>query len=336
MNVRRGFFLLLIGTLLVLAIAMVIPFLQYFLLSVLLAYILTPIQKRLENRLSPTVAAASIVFVALAVIIVPLVFVFRTAVLESVALIDAVQSGEVTLEAPEQQIEELTGVEVNLTSQIQSALEGVNAGNIVGVADTLFHLSIGVGLTVFLLYYFLKDGDKFADWLRNTVPLPAEIIDQISDKGDQIMKAVLVGHILIAVVQGALAGIGLLFAGIPNAVLWTVVMIVLSLLPLVGSFLIWGPAALFLFLQGELAVGGFLLLWGVIVVGFSDDYLRPVVVDRYAAVNPSVIILGVIGGIFVFGAMGIFYGPLIFGLLRVTLDVFREELDEDKNLTLEN
>jgi len=67
----------------------------------------------------------------------------------------------------------------------------------------------------------------------------------------------------------------------------------------------------------------------------SDDYLRPIIVDRYAAVNPSVIILGVSGGIFVFGVMGIFYGPVVIGLLRVTLDVFREELGEDQELALE-
>lgn len=111
-------------------------------------------------------------------------------------------------------------------------------------------------------------------------------------------------------------------------------MIVLSLLPIVGSFLVWGPAVIYLLIQGEVVLGGLLFVWGVVVVGVSDDYLRPIIVDRYAKVNPSVIILGVLGGIFVFGVMGIFYGPLIIGLLRVTLEVFREELDENEELAL--
>jgi predicted PurR-regulated permease PerM len=334
MNISRGFFLLLIIVLLAFSAAMVVPFLQYFLLSILLAYIFMPIQHRLEKRSGPKLAAGSIVFVSVVLIIVPLLYVLRTAVLESMNLIAAIRSGEITLAEPEAQIRELTGVDIDLSNQIQSAVEGLQLGNFLTVVDTLVHLLIGLGLTVFLLYYFLKDGDKFMRWLRSTVPLPGDVLDRIFVRGDQIMKAVLVGHIFVAVVQGVLAGIGLFVTGIPNAVLWTVIMVVLSLLPIVGSFLVWGPAAVFLFLRGEFVLSGFLVLWGAVVVGISDDYLRPVIVDRYAEVNPSVIIIGVLGGIYVFGVMGIFYGPVIIGLLRATLDVFREELDDDRNLTL--
>lgn len=334
MNISRGFFLLLITTLLILSAAMVIPFLQYFLLSVLLAYVFMPIQHRLEKRSGSKIAAASIVLVSVILIIVPLLYILRTAVMESMNLIRAIRSGEITLEEPEERIQEFTGLDIDLSNQIQSAVEGLQLGSFVSVVDTLIHLLIGLGLTVFLLYYFLKDGDKFIGWLRSTIPLPGDVLDRIFERGDQIMKAVLVGHIFVAVVQGVLAGIGLFVTGIPNAVLWTVIMVVLSLLPIVGSFLIWGPAAVFLFLQGEFVLSGLLVLWGAVVVGISDDYLRPVIVDRYAEVNPSVIILGVLGGIYVFGVMGIFYGPVIIGLLRATLDVFREELDDDRNLTL--
>lgn len=334
MNISRGFLLLLVSVLLILSVAMVVPFLQYFLLSLLLAYVFMPVQNRLEERTGPAIAAGSIVLVTVALIILPLVYILRRAVSESMTLISAIRSGELTLEKPEEQLQEFTGVSIDLTNQIQRAVEGLQIGNFLTVVDTLIHLLIGFGLTVFLLYYFLKDGEQFTKWFRSTVPLPTDVLDRIFDKGDQIMKAVLMGHIFVAVIQGTLAGLGLFVTGIPNSVLWTVVMIVLSLLPIVGSFLVWGPAAIFLFSQGEFVLSGFLVLWGTFVVGISDDYLRPLIVDRYAKVNPSVIILGVLGGIFVFGVMGIFYGPVIIGLLRVTLDVFREELDEDKNLTL--
>jgi len=334
MNISRGFFLLLISVLLILSAAMVIPFLQYFLLSVLLAYIFMPIQNRVEKRTGPTIAAGSIVFIAVIVIIIPLVYILRRAVLESMNLIRAVREGEITLREPEERLLELTGLDIDLSNQIQSAVEGLQLGSFVSVVDTVVNLLIGFGLAVFLLYYFLKDGNKFMGWLRSTVPLPGDVLDRLFERGDQIMKAVLAGHILVAILQGVLAGIGLFITGVPNAVLWTVIMVILSLLPIVGSFLIWGPAAIFLFLQGEIVPSVVLVLWGAFVVGISDDYLRPIIVDRYAAVNPSVIILGVLGGIYVFGVMGIFYGPVIIGLLRAILDVFREELDEDKSLTL--
>lgn len=334
MNISRGFFLLLISVLLVLSVAMVLPFLQYFLLSVLLAYILMPVQRRLETRTGPALAAGSIVLVTMLVVVIPFAFALRTAVLESTALVRAVRAGDITFEQPEQRIEAATGIEVDLTAQIQRVAEQAQAGDLVYVVDTLIHLIIGLGLTIFLLYYFLKDGHKFAAWFRRTVPLPDDVLDRIYTESNQLMKAVLLGHVLVAIIQGVLAGIGLAATGVPNPVLWTMIMIVLSLLPIVGSFLIWGPAAVYLLIQGDAALAGFLVLWGIIVVGVSDDYLRPLVVDRYAKVNPSVIILGVLGGIFVFGVMGIFYGPLVLGLLRVTLEVFSEEVGEGQKLDL--
>jgi predicted PurR-regulated permease PerM len=98
-------------------------------------------------------------------------------------------------------------------------------------------------------------------------------------------------------------------------------------LPVVGSFLVWGPAAVYLFVNGQAALAGGLFLWGAIVVGVSDDYLRPIVVDRYARINPSVIIIGVLGGIYAIGFMGLFVGPIIVGALKASLEVFDEQYD---------
>ena len=325
MDDSKVFMLLVIGILLVLSLAMVLPFIQFFLLAMLLAYVLMPVQNRLEERVSPKVAAGAIVLAATLIIVVPLVFIVRLTVREAATLIESIQEGEITLDELETQIQDLVGVDVDLVEQLQTASEEVEVDALVGVVDTVTHTLVGIGLTVFLLYYFLKDADRFMEWLHGTVPLADDVQDRIYEKSDQIMKAVLVGHILVAFLQGVLAGIGLLVTGVPNATLWTMVMVVLSLLPLVGSFLVWGPAAVYLFIEGQVLFGVFLALWGLIVVGVSDDYFRPIIVDRYAEVSPSVIIIGVLGGIYAFGIMGLFFGPVIIGLLRSTLDVFREE-----------
>jgi predicted PurR-regulated permease PerM len=215
-------------------------------------------------------------------------------------------------------------VDVNLSESLQSAVNNLQFDSVMNAFDTVTHALIGIGLTLFLLYYFLKDRDHFFRWLRRTVPLSDDVQDRLYDEIDHILMAVLVGHGLVALVQGLLAGIGLAVVGIPNAMLWTVVMTVLSLLPIVGSFLVWGPAVVYLFLNGQPVFAVGLFLWGAVVVGFSDDYLRPIVVDRYAEVNPSVIIIGILGGIYVIGFMGIFFGPIAIGALRASLDVYRE------------
>ena len=332
MDVSKGFLLVLIAGLLLFSAALVLPFLQYFLLAVLLAYVLAPLQHRLTDRTEPRIAAALLVLGATVAVIMPLVFVVRATAAEAMTLLDRLREGELTLSGFEEVIQRFTGVQVDLTAALRSAVSEVGTegvGSLVGIFGVLTHAAIGIGLTVFLLFYFLKDGDRFIRWLRRTTPLSEDAQDKLYEEIDGITGAVLAGHVLVAVIQGVLAGLGLFATGVPNAAFWTAVMIVLSLLPIVGSFLVWGPAVVYLVAIGQPIPAVLLLVYGTVVVGISDDYLRPVVVDRYAQLNPSVIIIGVLGGIYVIGFMGIFFGPIVIGALRATLDVFREEYGPD-------
>jgi predicted PurR-regulated permease PerM len=326
MDRSRNLLLVLIGVLLWLSIRFVRPFLDYFLLAVLLAYLLLPIQKRFEERVRPSLAAAFVVASATVALVLPLVFLVRETATDAVELGQAASEGNVTLAPAEEEIRTRTGVDVDLADLVQSAVSDVQFDNLMSAFGAITHVLIGLGLTIFLLYYFLRDRDSFLRWLHETTPLSGDVQDRLFSEVDHIMEAVLVGHAFVALVQGLLAGMALFATGIPNAALWTVVMIALSLLPVVGSFLVWGPATVYLVLTGQTIPAVALFLWGAIVVGISDDYLRPIVVDRYAHVNPSVIIIGVLGGIYTIGFMGIFFGPVVIGTLRAALEVFREEI----------
>jgi predicted PurR-regulated permease PerM len=191
------------------------------------------------------------------------------------------------------------------------------------------HLTVGLIVTLFLCYYFLKDGRAFNRWLRDTVPVPEHVQAELQEEFRQIIKAMVAVHGLIAVVQGFIAGIGLVVVGIPNVVFWTTVMIILALVPIIGSFLVWGPAAVYLIATGDPVAGGFLLVYGTIVVGLTDDYLRPIVAHQYTRLNPAIIVLGIVGGISVLGFPGLFFGPIVLGSLRATLDVYRREHLQD-------
>lgn len=324
----RRFFLLLIGLLLVLSVTFVLPFLQYFLLAILLAYLLMPVQCRLETKMRPGFAAAAVVGGSTVAVVIPVLLIVREATLEALSLLRAIRRGEVDLAGVEGDIAEVTGLEVDIVDVLQSAVADVQIDSLVSAFGAITHSLIGFGLTLFLLYYFLKDRRRLLHWFYATVPLSEDVQERLVAEFDNIMGAVLVGHVFVALLQGILAGLGLVATGIPDATLWTVVMIVLSLLPIVGSFLVWGPAAAYLFLTGDVAAAAGLTLWGTVVVGVSDDYLRPLVVDRYAQVSPSVIIIGVLGGIYVVGVMGIFFGPVVIGMLRASVDVYREEFGD--------
>jgi predicted PurR-regulated permease PerM len=328
MNLSKGTLLAFVVVLLLLGVAFVLPFLQYFLLAVLLAYVLLPVQRSLETETSGRTAAAAVVLGATVVILLPFLLVIQSTAAEAMAIVRQIRSGDLTLDVFEDSISQLTGLDVDVASAVQSATSGIGTGelnSLLGIVGTLTHVLVGLGLALFLLYYFLKDRERFFGWLRRTMPLSDEVQDELYDEIDDIMRAVLVGHVLIAVVQGVIAGLGLVAVGIPNALFWTVVMVVLALLPIVGSFLVWGPAVVYLVATDQVAAGAFLFVYGTIVVGVSDDYLRPVVVDRYARVNPTVVILGVFGGLYTMGVMGLFFGPVILGSLRAVLDVYARE-----------
>ena len=332
MDQARAVLLALAGMLLVLSVLLVLPFLQFFLLAVLLAFLLRPLQRRLENHTRSGVAALLLVAGAAIAAILPLLYVVWRTAAEASALLAAIREGEITTDELEGWIEELVGIEVEIGEMLRAAAEDVGAGafdGILGLFGTVTHLVIGVGLTLFLLYYFLRDGDVFVSWTRRTVPGSNDALDRLFGEISDLTWAVLAGHVLVAIVQGVIAGVGLVVVGIPDAVLWTVVMIVLAVLPVIGSFLVWGPASLYLLAAGRPVAGLGLFVYGTVIVGLSDDYLRPILVDRYARLSPAVIIVGILGGIYLLGFMGIFFGPIIVGALRATLDIYREEYVEN-------
>jgi predicted PurR-regulated permease PerM len=335
MNAQRGVLLLLIAVLSYLTFQLVQPYLSFVIAALLLAYVLSPVQTWLESQLDrfgSTTAAALLVIVVTLALLVPFVALIVATAGEAVAIARSLAADDIAaqLNAPEAWLNSRLGQNIDLTSEIVTPLEGV-AQTVLGTAPDLLasltHITIGLGLAAFLLFYLLRDGDQLVDWLHTITPLPQSVQERLYDRVDNMTRAVLLGHVLVAIIQGGIAGVGLLIVGISNVLFWTVIMILLSLLPFVGSFLVWGPAALYLLSAGQTVGALFLIAYGTVVVGVSDEYLRPVIVDRYAEISPAVIVIGVIGGLSAFGVMGLFIGPIIIGALKAALELFDEQYD---------
>lgn len=336
MDRTRAVLLGLATLLLAVSALLVSPFQDFVFLAVLLFYPLKPLYERATDYVSPHIASALLVVAATVVVVLPVLLVLRTTVRSVMSLLDRVRRGEITFTELDARVTELTGVDVDLAETLRRIARDIEFGavdGVLGVFGTVTHIVIGLGLTMFLLYYLLRDADRLAGWLRATVPLPERVESKLYAEFEDIMRAVLVSHVLVAVIQGVVAGLGLIAVGIPNAVFWTIVMVFLAVLPIIGSFLVWGPAAAYLLVTNQPAAGVFLLVYGTIIVGLTDDYLRPIVVDRYTEtrLNPAVIILGVLGGVYVFGFMGVFVGPVVLSSLRAVLDVYRQEFGTDGN-----
>lgn len=327
MNVRKGFLLALTAVLFTLSAALIQPFLQYVLGAVLLAYLLYPLQIRLEAYASPMVTAFSLVILAVVGFVAPLIVVLAAIADSAEQILMDFETDGIRIEEIESRIEELTGQEIDILDGLAGS--GREIGTVVfdmsidAFGTVTFHF-IGIALTLFLLYYLLKDGDELLNWLRRTTPLPTDIQRDLHTEINGVMWGGLFGHVFVAFVQGVVAGLGLAVAGVPNAMFWTAVMIVFAMVPLIGTIPVWGGAVGYLYLTGEPAFAVGLLVYSVLVVGLTDDYLRPFAVNRYAELNPAVILLGILGGGYAFGVMGLFFGPVVLGALKATLRVASE------------
>lgn len=330
MNVRRGFLLLLIAILLLLSYWLVEPFLQYFLMAGLLAFVLFPLQQRLELRVGAGIASFLLILGTFVALIVPFIVIIALVAEDAAALAQQAGETDVQLDQIEGVIATYTGQEIDIVQQASSYAENaaqIALGSVTGVLGTATDVLVGVAIAVFVLFFLLKDGDALLHWLYTMIPLPDDVRAELTERLEAITWAVLLGHVLVAFVQGAIAGIGLFVTGIPNATFWTFMMIILALLPIIGAFIVWGPAALYLVATGEPLFGGALFVYGAIVVSVTDEFLRPVIVDRYASINPSVILVGVVGGLYLIGFMGLFIGPVIVGALKAVVEIFDEHYE---------
>ncbi len=332
MNIEKGFLLALIAVLASITAFMLRPFLGFLLAAVMLAFILYPVQRRIEPYLGSQLSAALLVAIAIILTSVPLVFTAGAVLDDARELSEGVNDTQVwDMSQLEGAIQDYTGQEIDIMESVESTLRRLTTITVGGVSQfvtTLLHITLGIFLTIFLLYYFLKDGPGFIEWIKEVTPLPSHLQDQLYDEMNQTTWAVIKGHVLVAIIQGLVAGAGLFITGVPNYAFWTFVMIILAFIPIIGTFLVWGPASVYLFMLGRPSAGLFLILYGFLVVSLIDNFLRPIVVDRGADLHPAVILAGVLGGVYLFGAAGLFIGPILLGIFKSATVVFKDHYQE--------
>lgn len=182
-------------------------------------------------------------------------------------------------------------------------------------------------LMVLLIFYFLRDGRRIVERLRYLTPLREEQEVVILDNLQKVLRSFFLGTLVIAVGQGIAGGIGLAIAGLP-ALFWGTMMGFTSFIPVIGSSIIWIPATLYLVLIGQWGWAIFLVAWCILVVSTIDTVLRPVFLRGGSQLPILVIFLSILGGMSVFGPIGILYGPLILSFVMVMLQIYGDEYRE--------
>jgi predicted PurR-regulated permease PerM len=207
------------------------------------------------------------------------------------------------------------------------AFIGASALSLIGTATRL-----GIQLTIafFGLYYLLLAPQAAWKQVQPFIPFSRHNAEILRDRFRDVTISTLIGTGLTASVQGLLVGVAFWATGIPNALFWGVVTIVLAILPVVGSGLVWGPGVLSLALEGSYGRAIALAFWGVLVVGNVDNVIRPMVFRRWARIHPFITIIGAFAGIQYFGLLGLLIGPLAISYFFELIRMYRAEYLNDE------
>lgn len=195
-------------------------------------------------------------------------------------------------------------------------------GNIIGgIAKSFF--------VIFTMYYLFRDGEEIVRSLPRVLPLSHKQSETLIERTTEVVSASVYGVVTIAVLQGMLGGIAFWALGVPSPILWAVVLAFVCMIPIAGSFFVWLPASIYLLLTGHLTKAVLLALWGALVISTIDNFLRPRLIKNQTKLHELFIFFSVLGGISLFGLLGIVMGPVVLAITLGLLSTFKEDRTED-------
>jgi predicted PurR-regulated permease PerM len=324
----------------VLIFFMFLPFLEVIVLSTIFAIVLSPLHRKVTKWFNGRSGLAAFVMIVLfAVVIIVPAFFLTTQILS--------QANGLYIQLTNQtEFDYIYKVTHAIEKPIQNFYPefSFDLGQYVGVGTDLiinhlstivssvFNIVTGIILIFISLYFFLKDGFKFKKILVNLSPLNNEYDEHIFGKIKQTIISTVKGVILIALIQGFLAGLGMKLFGVPNATLWGSVSAVASLVPGLGTAIIFIPAVSYMFIIGNTPFALGLLLWGVVIVGLVDNFLGPYLYSRGVQIHQLIMLFAVLGGLSLFGPIGFIFGPIIVALLFALIEIYQTLILEKKSL----
>ncbi len=325
--------LLLTAGIVILSILVILPYLQYVLFGIIFAYVLSPIHQRLVNHIRPDLSALLLTILTVFGVAIPLVYLLSRLAQEAFALAQTVQNGDFGIAEIEERLLEL-GIEADIQAVLQDNREMIEtaaemlAFRIGQTIQSLPNLFIGLTITLFVVFVMLRDGERLVRWTRAVVPIRNELQREFHQRVDRLMRASIIGNGGAALIQAVALGVAFLLLGFNNVVLLTVLTFILAMLPLVGAFVVWLPLVGYLFVLGRPTAGAALFVFGTLV-SVSDFYTRPVIIGHSGALNSAVIVVGVFGGLVVFGPVGLLIGPVILGAAKIALETLVHARDEE-------
>jgi predicted PurR-regulated permease PerM len=205
-----------------------------------------------------------------------------------------------------------------LATTLSSGMSSVVSGSVWAVAELL--------ITFFALFYFFRDRRPALQAVRSLVPLSEAEMNEVFVRISDTIYATVYGTLAVALVQGFLGGLMFWVLGVQGALLWGTVMGLLAVIPVLGAFIVWVPAALFLALEGSWGKAVILTVWGAGVVSLIDNLLYPLLVGKRLRLHTLPVFIAIVGGILLFGSAGVILGPVTLAVMVALVDIWRRRI----------
>ncbi len=329
--VRQLFVLLLILFLLVLIFKEIIPYLSGVLGAITLHVVMRKYMDRLvEKGWKPVLASSFLIFLSFVGILVPISL---TVLMLTSKIGKAVANSEKVLQAVKNQITEVEHYSgYDLSQSIDSArVANWLSNNLQSLGVGTFNAFISIGIMYFMLYYMLMNRHQLKGMMISYIPLGEDNLRTIGEEGDELVKSNALGIPLVAFFQGVVALIGFLIVGVPDPLFWFVITGIGAMVPFIGTAIGIVPVAILLFSQGMEWQAMFILIYGFVIVGITDNILRLYILNRLASVHPLITLFGVVVGVPLFGFIGLIFGPLLVSLFLLILKIYKHEYGKTEN-----
>jgi len=214
-----------------------------------------------------------------------------------------------------------------MTVTIQSGISRISSGILNSLIDVLLNapkIILNLFIIGFVFFFTLRDKDQLKQFMVGLSPLSQKQEKILVRQFKNITESIIYGQIIVGLVQGLVAGVGLLVFGVSNAFVLTAIAVVASIIPFVGPGIVWVPTAVFLFMQGSPGIATGFIIYNLLITSLVDNFLRTYIVSRRSKMSQAVILVGMVGGLFVFGILGLVLGPLILAYFITFLNAYKE------------
>lgn len=331
------FFLAVFGLALVLSFFMFKPYLGVMVFAAILSVLMQPVYRRLLKYFRrPWLASFSTVFLTMMLILLPMIFVVGSLATEGLLLYDRIR-GRVSFDDVAAALSRIMGPDqagriaaeasravTDLATYVQPLVGSLTA-NIFALFSNALFFALGFLLVLLGMYYLLKDGPALKREVLDLSPLSKEDDTAIVDRIVEAIKAVALGQFVVALIKGAVGGLVFFILGLPTPVFWGAMIALTSFVPGIGTALVTVPFTVYLFAVGRFWAGLVLAVVSLLVIGLVDNFLTPHVMRSRLKIHPLLVLLSILGGVSLFGPMGVFFGPITLSVTLALIGIYKKE-----------